>query len=77
MSGPQKPVGNDERSDTVDMLPAVEGAQDYFAIVNHQGRPTLCKFDIKGNQWRIMNQSDIERMMQSAGASNNLMNMLR
>lgn len=76
MSGPQKPVGSDG-NDTVDMLPTVQGATDYFAIVNHEGRPTLCQFNQRGNQWRIMNQDDIQKMLQSAGASSNLMNMLR
>jgi len=75
MSGPQPPVDND-RDDTVDMIPAVQGALDYFSLVNHQGRPRLCKFDQRQNQWRFINEVDMQRMMQAAGGSSDLLRML-
>lgn len=62
----------DQREDTVDLIPAVEGATDYYAMVKSGGRLVLAKLD--NGKWRAVQQSEMLSILGANGINPNMLN---
>ena len=55
-----------------EMIPGLEGATDYYAMVNYGGRQVLAKLD--GGKWRVVQQSEMMSILGANGINPGMLN---
>lgn len=59
---PEMMEGHEHESMDSDYIPAIEGAEFYFALVNYKGKRVLCILD-ESDKWRPTSYQEMMHLM--------------